>query len=194
MYKRFVYLGEISRCDWVKSWYWSVKVFMKYGLWTGLSGPKIACAMTRSQTWRDVTSRRNRTIWRSACTDDVMMSALRSCSALNCVGPVGEATRGGDLTSFLKDKCEALGPKCVWRMMHSVRSRTKISEIGFGVLQIGGFLWNLQRENDINRVKKWQPLPLSYNRETYHEMSHLYVTSEGDISKFFMNTWREWTN
>jgi hypothetical protein len=31
-------------------------------------------------------------------------------------------------------------------------------------------------------------------RPTYHEMSHLYVTSEGDISKFFMNTWREWAN
>jgi hypothetical protein len=116
-------------------------IIMKYDLWSGLSGPKIDCAMTRSQTWRDVTSWRNRTIWRSACTDDVMMSAFRSCSALNCVGPVGEAAPGGDLTSFLKDECEALwpkllwtrgrgdptsflkdecealGPKCVWRMM-----------------------------------------------------------------------------
>jgi hypothetical protein len=35
--------------------------------------------------------------------------------------------------------------------MQSIRSHTKISEIGFGVLQIGGFIWNLQRENDVNR-------------------------------------------
>jgi hypothetical protein len=27
-----------------------------------------------------------------------------------------------------------------------------------------------------------------------HNMSHFDVTSEGHISKFFMNTWREWAN
>jgi hypothetical protein len=118
-----------------------------------------------------------------------MMSALRSCSVFNCVGPVGEVARGDDPTSFLKDECEALWPKCVWRMMQSLRSRTKISEIGFGVLQIGGFIWNLQRENDINREK---------NGGHYHFPTGRHITkcrtSEGDISKFFMNTWRERAN
>jgi hypothetical protein len=160
----------------------------------------------------------------------------------------------------MKDECETFWPKCVWRMMQFLRSRTKISEIAFGVLQIGGSIWNLQRENDINREKKmaaittFQPGDISRNvpplrdvrgrritkcptfpwrrretyrnsswtrdvnepmafteiylryeitkcptfawrrRETYHEMSHLCVTSEGDISKFFMNTWRKWAN
>jgi hypothetical protein len=119
----------MARCDWL-TYYWGMinvclprrtfiisyrkSIIMKYGLWSGISGPKIVCAMTRSQTWPDVTSVRNRTIWCSACMDDVMMSTLRSCSAFNCIGPVGEAARGGDLTSFLKDECEALWPKLLW--------------------------------------------------------------------------------
>jgi hypothetical protein len=96
----------------------------------------------------------------------------------------------------MKDEYETLGPKCVWRMMQFLRSRTKISEIGFVVLQIGGSIWNLQRENDINREKNGDHYHFPTGRhitkcptfawrrsETYHEMSHLCVTSEGDISR-----------
>jgi hypothetical protein len=43
------------------------------------------------------------------------------------------------------------------------------------------------RRKKIEKLKKWRPLPVSY-RETYHYMAHFDVTSEGDISKFFMNT------